>query len=62
MISPAWNAASPFRLLEAGRGREILVITPQSPLGAQLQGKKQGDRLQLTLSGVRDAYRVVSVE
>ena len=35
---------------------------PQSPLGAQLQGKKQGDRLQLTLSGVRDAYRVVSVE
>ncbi len=43
-------------------GREILVITPQSPLGAQLQGKKQGDRLQLTLSGVRDAYRVVSVE
>lgn len=41
--------------------REILVITPQSPLGAQLQGKKQGDRLQLTLAGVRDAYRVVSV-
>ncbi len=35
---------------------------PQSPLGAQLQGKKQGDRLQLTLSGVHDAYRVVSVE
>lgn len=42
--------------------REILVITPQSPLGAQLQGKKQGDRLQLTLAGVRDSYRVVSVE
>jgi transcription elongation GreA/GreB family factor len=43
-------------------GREILVITPQSPLGAQLQGKKPGDRLQLTLAGARDAYRVVSVE
>jgi transcription elongation GreA/GreB family factor len=43
-------------------GREVLVITPQSPLGAQLQGKKQGDRLQLTLAGVRDAYRVVSLE
>lgn len=42
--------------------REILVITPQSPLGAQLQGKKQGDRLQLTLAGARDSYRVVSVE
>jgi len=43
-------------------GREILVVTPQSPLGAQLQGKKQGDRLQLTLAGVRDFYRLVSVE
>lgn len=43
-------------------GREVLVITPPSPLGAQLQGKKQGDRLQLTLGGVRDSYRVVSVE
>ena len=43
-------------------GREILVITPQSPLGAQLQGKKPGDRLQLTLAGARDFYRLVSVE
>ena len=43
-------------------GQEILVITPQSPLGAQLQGKKQRDRLQLTLASVRDAYLVVSVE
>jgi transcription elongation GreA/GreB family factor len=43
-------------------GREILVVTPQSPLGEQLLGKKQGDRLQLTLAGVRDQYRVVSVE
>jgi transcription elongation GreA/GreB family factor len=43
-------------------GCEILVITPQSPLGAQLQGKKQGERLQLTLAGVRDSYRVVSLK
>jgi transcription elongation GreA/GreB family factor len=42
-------------------GREILVITPQSPLGEQLQGKKQGDRLQLTIAGGRDQYRVLSV-
>jgi transcription elongation GreA/GreB family factor len=42
-------------------GCEILVITPQSPLGAQLQGKKQGDRLQLTIAGGRDQYRVLSV-
>jgi len=43
-------------------GREILVITPQSPLGQQLEGKKQGDRLELTLAGVRDQYRIISVE
>jgi len=42
-------------------GREILVITPQSPLGEQLLGKKQGDRLQLSLAGVRDQYRVLSI-
>lgn len=42
-------------------GREILVITPQSPLGEQLQGKKQGDRLQLAIAGGRDQYRVLKV-
>jgi transcription elongation GreA/GreB family factor len=41
--------------------RELLVITPSSPLGAQLMGKKQGDRLQLTLAGTRDQYRVLAV-
>lgn len=43
-------------------GRKILVITPQSPLGEQLHGKKQGDHLKLTLAGVRDPYRVIAVE
>jgi transcription elongation GreA/GreB family factor len=42
-------------------GFEILVITPQSPLGEQLQGKKAGDRLQLTIGGGRDQYCVLSV-
>jgi transcription elongation GreA/GreB family factor len=42
-------------------GLEILVITPQSPLGEQLQGKQPGDRLQLTTAGGRDQYRVLSV-
>lgn len=42
-------------------GREILVITPQSPLGGQLQGKKPGDRLQLTIGSGRDQYRILSV-
>jgi transcription elongation GreA/GreB family factor len=41
---------------------EILVITPQSPLGAQLFGKQQGDLLKLTLPGSQDKYRVVSVK
>lgn len=41
--------------------REVLVITPQSPLGGQLQGKKQGDRLQLNLGGARNHYRVAAV-
>ena len=41
---------------------EILVITPQSPLGEQLVGKKQGDRPQLTLGGMRQQYRIVTVE
>ncbi|MBA4148601.1 MAG: GreA/GreB family elongation factor [Verrucomicrobia bacterium] len=42
-------------------GKEILVITPQSPLGQQLFGKKQGDRLQITIAGAKNEYRVVSV-
>lgn len=40
----------------------ILVITPQSPLGDQLLGKKQGERPQLTLGGARQPARIVTVE
>ena len=43
------------------RKQEILVITPQSPLGAQLFGKLQGDLLKLTLPGSQNKYKVVSV-
>ena len=42
--------------------QEILVITPQSPLGAQLMEKKQGDRPQLVLAGRKQPSRIVSVE
>jgi len=42
-------------------GREILVITPQSPLGSQLMGSKPGDVLKLSLPGSQNKYRVVSV-
>jgi transcription elongation GreA/GreB family factor len=41
--------------------QEVLVITPQSPLGEQLLGRKQGDQLQLTIAGSRDQYHVITV-
>ncbi len=41
--------------------KEVLVITPQSPLGQQLVGKKQGERLQIEIGGSRSDYKVVSV-
>ena len=41
--------------------REILVITPQSPLGSQLVGKKQGDRLMIQIAGSRNEHTVISV-
>lgn len=40
-------------------GREIFVITPQSPLGQELIGKLQGARLPKT--GGRPASRITSV-
>jgi transcription elongation GreA/GreB family factor len=42
--------------------KEILVITPQSPLGEQLLGKKSGDEPQLTLGGVSKPAKIISVE
>jgi len=41
--------------------KEVLVITPQSPLGQQLIGRKEGDRLKIEIAGARNEYRVVSV-
>lgn len=41
--------------------KEVLVITPQSPLGQQLVGKKQGDRLHMQIGIARNLLRVVSV-
>jgi len=42
-------------------GHTVLVITPQSPLGRQLVGKKQGDRVQLDLGGQRSEFRLAAV-
>jgi transcription elongation GreA/GreB family factor len=41
--------------------KSVLVITPQSPLGQQLVGRKQDDCLQMTIAGARSEYRIVSV-
>ena len=41
--------------------KEILVITPESPLGQQLMGKKQGEILNLTLANARNRCRVMKV-
>ena len=42
--------------------KEILVITPHSPLGEQLLGKKSGDCPQLTLGGTRKPSKIISVK
>ena len=43
------------------KGTEILVITPQSPLGQQLMGKNAGQRWTANFNGSRTSYRIVSV-
>ena len=42
--------------------KEILVITPQSPLGVQLMGKKSGDQPQLTFGSTKQAAKILRVE
>ena len=43
-------------------GRAVIVITPQSPLGQQLAGKRAGARIALPGRGKKaKAYRIVSV-
>jgi len=42
-------------------GRQILVITPQAPLGQNLIGKKQGDKVKMKIGGLPVEYRIVSV-
>jgi transcription elongation GreA/GreB family factor len=42
-------------------GKEILVITPQSPLGSQLIGQKQGDKIKLAIAGSNSEFRIASV-
>ena len=41
--------------------KEILVITPQSPLGEQLMGKKSGQEPQLNFGGTKQAAKILRV-
>ena len=42
-------------------GQEILVITPEAPLGQALNGKRTGERIKLQGRGPGQEFRVVSV-
>lgn len=42
-------------------GTEVLVITPESPLGQQLIGKKVGERINFQTRGPAQEFRVISV-
>ena len=42
--------------------KEILVITPQSPLGEQLAGKKAGEAPTIKIGAERRAIKILSVE
>lgn len=41
-------------------GHHVLVITPQSPLGCQLQGRQQGEHLELTLNDANQTIKISS--
>ena len=42
-------------------GQEVMVITPHSPLGTQIVGRKTGDKVQLVIAGAKVAYTVTGV-
>jgi transcription elongation GreA/GreB family factor len=46
----------------SGDGQTVMVVTPTSPLGRQLAGKRLGDTIQLDAGGTRTVYRITSVE
>lgn len=42
-------------------GQTVMVVTPQSPLGRQLLGRKQGDSLLIDVGGRKTESRIASV-
>jgi transcription elongation GreA/GreB family factor len=43
-------------------GRRLLVVTPQSPLGRQLVGRRLGETVQTATRGPQGVQRVVGIE
>ena len=43
------------------KGSDVLVITPESPLGQELMGRKVGDQIKLQTRGPGQKLRVVAV-
>ena len=43
------------------KGNLVLVITPQSPMGQQLVGRKRGERLQIKVGRTSESYEVAAV-
>ena len=43
------------------QGTEVLVITPDAPLGQQLMGKKAGERVKLQTRGPAQEFKIISV-
>ena len=43
------------------QGEEIMVITPQSPLGQNLMGKKQGQQWKAKVGTSTAKYHILSV-
>ncbi|ACO76820.1 hypothetical protein AvCA_05670 [Azotobacter vinelandii CA] len=41
--------------------RQVMVITPRSPLGQRLLGRGEGDEIELTLAGALQRYEVLEV-
>ena len=41
--------------------KDILVITPESPLGSQLIGKKRGEKHRLEIAGQRQEFNISAV-
>ena len=42
--------------------KTIMVLTPQSPLGEKLVGRKQGEAVQMQFGSDEATYRIISVE